>query len=168
MKLFNLLLLIPTIGFSQYQELKLTPNGVEPIVISIDTITAAHAYQRAKEWVERSYVDPEKVLKADIKNDMIRIHGFNEFGGGGYGFDYDMEVGFKDGRYRIIFNIGQMYVGDMQRTLFTYSTFYKTKDGSIRPAYQTAVQEMEKDMNEVNSMLYYYITGTAQKSNDDW
>src|SRR5690606_20603661 len=77
-------ILILTLGilistFSKAQEipqLKLTPNGVEPIIVEIPEKSASEIYEKAKNWVQETYKNPDKVLKGNIINEKIRVDGF--------------------------------------------------------------------------------------------
>lgn len=156
-------------------QLKLTPSGVEAIVVQTDSLKANELYSKALNWVQTTYKNPDKVLKSKIENESIRIDGFAEnawmyktfvmtmF----YNMDYTVEISFKDGKYRFEYRIGQFYGDNGQRILFDYSTFYK-KDGTIRSVYADAPPSLEKTMNELSQSFYNYVTGKTSAKKNDW
>lgn len=78
-KILFLLFTITLSNFSFGQtipELKLTPKGVAPIVIEIDSMNASELYNKALNWVQETYKNPDEVLKANIENEKIRIDRF--------------------------------------------------------------------------------------------
>ncbi len=75
--LLTLTILISNLSIGQeIPQLKLTQNGVEPIVVEVDSLSASEIYNKAQNWVQETYKNPDKVLKANIANEKIRIDGF--------------------------------------------------------------------------------------------
>ena len=67
-------IIAPFFSFAQeIPKLKLTPSGVEAIVVSVDSLKADYLYKKSINWVQETYKNPEKVLKAKIENEKIRI-----------------------------------------------------------------------------------------------
>ena len=106
--LFTLAILFSISTYSQdLPKLKLNPNGVEPIVVITDSIKATELYKKTLNWVQETYKNPEKVLKAKIENEKIRIEGFTDnawwykYLGATqiFGMEYSLEISFKDGKY---------------------------------------------------------------------
>jgi hypothetical protein len=70
---------------------------------------------KAQNWVQETYKTPDKVLKANIVNEKIRVDGFVKdawwYKSLGVTFFYDMEytieISFKDNRYRFEYIIGE-------------------------------------------------------------
>jgi len=156
-------------------QLKLTREGVEPIIVKTDNLTTSEIYKKALNWVQETYKNPDKVLKANIENKKIRIDGFArnawwyKFMGIRHSFniEYTIEISFKDGRYRFKYIIGQFYVDGGKKALFGYRTFFK-KNGEIRKSYKDAVPSMEQTMNDLSLSFYRYVTGKATEEDDDW
>ncbi len=177
----KILLLILTILLSnlsigqEIPQLKLTPNGVEPIVVEVDSMSASEIYQKAQNWVQETYKNPDKVLKANIVNEKIRINGFATDAWwykalgirNSYNMEYTIEISFKDGRYRFEYIIGQFYIDGGQKVLYDYRTFYK-KSGEIRKSYTDAVPSLELTMNELSQSFYNYVSGKTSKKDGDW
>jgi len=67
------LLFLPLVFFSclcfaqDIPKLKLTPTGVEAIVVNVDTLKADYLYKKAINWVQESYKNPDKVLRLRLK-----------------------------------------------------------------------------------------------------
>jgi hypothetical protein len=172
-KLFLLMFFVFGISFGQ-ETLNLTKKGFEPIIVSVDDMNAELIYSKTKEWIQTYYKNPNEVLKADIKNNMIRIDGFNV---GGYkmrnlgivfpyDYSYSIEIQFKDGRYRYEYIVGQLW-SDGKKCFYSYSDFFK-KDGTNKSVYQLANETMTASVNENYLSLFDYITGKTQKQKSEW
>lgn len=179
MKRITLLLtvLLSSLMFGQeIPQLKLTSNGVKPIVVEIEGMSAKDMYQKAQNWVQETYKNPDKVLKASIENEKIRISGFasNAWWWQSLGIkqtmdmEYTVEVSFREGRYRFEYIIGQFYISGGQKVLYSYPTFYRKRDGEIRKAYVDAVPSLENTMNSLSQSFYDYVSGKTAKMDDDW
>jgi hypothetical protein len=60
-----------TLSYSQdIPKLKLSPNGVEPIIVNTDSLKATDMYKKALNWVQENYKNPDKVLKAKNENEL--------------------------------------------------------------------------------------------------
>lgn len=156
-------------------QLKLTPDGVEPIVVEVVSMNASEIYQKAQNWVKETYKNPDQVLKADISNEKIRIDGFSNdawwFKSLGIkqsmDMEYTLEISFKDGKYRFEFFVGQFYVNGGKKALYSYKSFYKRSD-EVRKMYSDAVPSLELTMNSLSQSLYNYVSGTAANEDNDW
>ena len=102
--IFTVAILLSNLSIGQeIPQLKLTPNGVEPIVVEVDSVSSSEIYQKAQNWVQETYKNPEKVLKANIANEKIRIDGFatdawwyKSLGVlNSYNMEYTIEISFK-------------------------------------------------------------------------
>ncbi|MBU2940851.1 DUF4468 domain-containing protein [Lacinutrix sp. C3R15] len=175
--LLTLTILISNLSIGQeIPQLKLTPNGVKPIVVVVDNLSASEIYNKALNWVQETYKNPDKVLKANIANEKIRIDGFASeawwFKSLGIlqtiDMAYTVEISFKDGKYRFEYIIGQFYVGGGQKAQYSYNSFYKKKNGEIRKTYKDAVPSLEMTMNSLSQSFYDYVIGKSTKKDNDW
>ena len=156
-------------------KLKLTPNGVEPIIVITDSLKATDLYKKALNWVQETYKNPEKVLKAKIENEKIRIDGFAENAWyykllgtkNNYNMEYSIEISFKDGKYKFEYLIGQFLVDGGQKVLYDYKYFYK-KSGDIKSVYTESVPSIETTMNNLSQSFYNYVIGKTTKKEDKW
>ncbi|WP_291122588.1 DUF4468 domain-containing protein, partial [Flavobacterium sp. UBA6046] len=174
--LLTIAILLCAISYSQdFPKLKLTPNGVEPIIVNTDSLKATDLYEKALNWVQETYKNPEKVLKAKIENEKIRIDAFAENAWWykslgmkqNYNMAYSVEISFKDGKYKFEYIIGQFFIEGGQKVLYDYKTFYK-KTGEVRSAYTDAVPSLEETMNNLSLNFYNYLTGKTTKKDDKW
>ncbi len=154
-------------------ELKLNGASFEPIVVKVEGKSASDLYNAAQIWVQKYYKNPGEVLKSDIPNKSIRIEGYN----GAmcmmksmmriiFGSTYTIELGFKDGRYRLIF-----YPGEISNSSSVKSyplSMYLKKDGTIQPGYKFMFQTYEFNANKISADIYKYLTGEVQEQEDDW
>jgi len=163
------------LAFSQEIELlKLTPNGVKPIVVEVEGMSASEMYKNSIRWVQETFKNPDEVLKANIENEKIRIDGFafNAWWFKSLGtklsldMEYTVSIDFKDGRYRFEFNVGQFW-GDGQKVLYDYTLFFNKK-GEVKNTYEDAVPSLELTMNALSFSFYNYVTGKTKEKNDDW
>lgn len=173
--LLTLTILLSNLSFGQeIPQLKLTPNGVEPIVVERDGLNASELYKKALNWVQETYKNPEKVLKANIENEKIRIDAFatdawwyKSLGmRNSYNMEYTIEISFKDERYRFEYIIGQFYI-DGGKVLYDYRNFYKD-NGDVRKSYIDAVPSLETTMNDLSYSFYNYLSGKTAKKDNDW
>ena len=173
--LLSIAILFCTISYAQdFPKLKLTPNGVEPIIVNTDSIKATILYKKALNWVQETYKNPEKVLKTKIENEKLRIDGFAENAWWykslgmkqNYNMEYSIEISFKDGKYKFDYKIGQFF-NHGQKVLYDYTAFYK-KTGEIKNAYTDAVPSLEETMNNLSLNFYNYINGRSNKKDEKW
>ena len=157
------------------EQFKLTREGVAPIVQEIEGKTAADLYNSAINWVQSTYKNPDKVLKAKIENESIRIDGYKSSAWyytsigikNYYNMQYSINVSFKEGKYRMEYTIGDFTTNTGQKLTYSYPTFFK-KDGTIRGTYDEAVPSLEASMNELANSLFNYLSGKTQSDNSDW
>lgn len=179
MKKFLLLTLtisLTSLAFGQeIPQLKLTPKGVEPIVVEVDSLSASDIYKKALNWVQETYKNPDEVLKTNIANKKIRVIGFakdgwwykNFLGKQFYNMKYTVEISFKDGRYRFEYIIGQFYIDGGKKFLADYKSFFK-RNGDTRKVYSDAVPSLEQTMNNLSLSFYNYATGKTSAKDNDW
>ena len=157
-------------------QLKLTRGGVEAIIVEVDGLSTSEIYNKAKSWVQETYKNPDKVLKADIANEKIRINGYandawwNKSLGikSTMDMEYTVEISFKDGKYRFVYNVGQFYVSGAGKAYYSYSSFFKKKNGEVRKAYKDAVPSLEITMNDLSQSFFNYVSGKSSKKDNDW
>ena len=173
--LLSIAILFCTISYAQdFPKLKLTPNGVEPIIVNTDSLQATDLYKKALNWVQETYKNPEKVIKAKIENEKLRIDGYAEnawwfkvMGQKSYlNTTYTLEISFKDGKYKFEYIIGE-FSTDKQTVYYDYKSFYK-KNGEIRSLYIDSVPSLEETMNNLSLNFYNYLTGKTTKKDDKW
>ncbi len=171
--LFIAFCLSTLIAFSQ-DSLKVNAEGVSEIVVSIEGKTASELYGKALNWVQTTYKNPETVLKSKIENESIRVNGFSSdawfYKSMGiknyYDMKYTIEVSFKEGRYRLVFTVGE-FTAKGASVMHKPKHFFK-KDGSVAKTYSDAVPSIEETMNNLSMSFYNYVSGATAKENDNW
>jgi len=168
--------LVGLISFGQkIPKLKLTANGVEPIIVNTDSLQATDLYNKALNWVQETYKNPEKVLKTKIENEKLRIDGFAENAWWyksigmkqSYSMEYSVVISFKNGKYKFEYIIGQFFIEGGQKVFYDYKTFYKNT-GEISKYYIDAPPSLEETMNNLSLNFYEYVTGKNKIKDDNW
>lgn len=159
-------------SFAQ-EPLKLTAEGIPAQVVIIEGKTAADLYTKTKEWINKHYVNPKEVLKAEIENNMVRLSGYCQDCCEQKGlvkvyfdFNYTIEIEFKDGKYRYSCSVTELS-DDGKAVMLNPGHFFK-KDGSPRGMYDRSIETIEASVNETYSSLYKYLTGVTQINNSEW
>lgn len=169
-------IVIPFNAHSQeIPNLRLTQNGVSPIVVEAQNYSASDLYNKSLNWIKETYKSPETVLKADIVNEKIRLDGYVKdawwYKSLGvelhYDMEYTVEISFKDGRYRFEYVVGDSYTDNGVRILFNYKTWYN-KDGELKKSFVPALSSIEKTMNSLSQSFYDYVTGETLSKDNDW
>jgi hypothetical protein len=164
---------VSIIGFSQdTARFELTKDGVLPIVVKLDSLSAKFIYSKTLNWVQENYKNPKEVLKANIENETIRIDGFKKeacfFKSLGiktiFDMDYSFQIDIKDNKVRLTFTPGQFWSENQKVFSVGYSYFFKNS-GEIKGGYKDAKPSMEQSMNDLVSSLCNYIKGTKKS---DW
>jgi len=173
--LLTLTILLSNLSIGQeIPQLKLTPNGVEPIVVEVDNLSASIIYEKTQNWVQETYKNPDKVLKATIANEKLIIDGLaqNSWCTKTLGMNscvdmtYRLEISFKENKYRLEYLIEDFFETDGRKLTFNYKAFFK-KNGELRKMNIEKVKDINKTMNSLSLNLYNYITGKTSE-NDEW
>lgn len=177
-KLFLLLLLASNFIWGQETEFKFSKERfTDYVVIDCPGKTQAELYKKAVEWVMVNYKNPNEVLKAKIENDYFRINGFSRnllcFNGMGktfYDAEYQIEVSFKDGKYK--FDVVAVSLlntkSDPKIELQNMSEYYK-EDGKIRGTYKYFPEVFPVFFNDLNKSLKdFIISGGVDSKKSDW
>lgn len=175
-KLFALTYLVLSYALTQvqaqdYPKFILTHEGVAPIVVEFDSMSASTLYGKAEKWVRKTYKDPAKVLKATLPAEELRLEGYKETAyfyktfGKAYYYDleYTFQIEFKDKKIRLSFIPGQSWYNGTR--VYDYKTFFK-KTGELKDAYKDTKPSFEDSMNELVNSLCNYLNGRNMK--DDW
>lgn len=158
-------LLMLTIAFSAaaQEEVVITKEGFQPIVVTAEGVSAKTLYDRAKFEIAKTFKNPDYVTKADIEGEILRFNGIMYFKGsltteGNY--YYTCELEFRDGRYKIsFFNVHRTKMQDIN------SVF--NKEGELRKMefYKT----LYKNFVEMTTMVHLNFKKAILKSDQtDW
>jgi len=166
-------LFISSLAFAQVPKLELTPKGIEPAVINVDLVTAADIYARTIQWLENNFENPDKVIVANLEGKEISIKAVepkvwtpNRIGKNtNYDIAYTLKIEFKDGRYKVSYNLGN-FEKNGTRLATSYKDLFKKFDGSVRYSFEDAVTGIEDKLNKRTESLYNYIMGVD--NGDEW
>lgn len=149
----------------------LNKDGVAPIVLSFDTLKVNVLYKQTLNWIQETYKNPEKVLKANVENEKIRIDGIKMnawfYKGMGttiwYDVEYSFYIEFKDNKMRLSFSFGDTWTGGT-KSYVDYSKLYK-ENGELYKMYKNTKSGMDQMMNELSISLYKYL---KEVKKSDW
>lgn len=149
----NLLLLIVMIISSSansqvLDSIKMTPSEFVPVIVQTEGKTKNEIYAKVKSWINRTYKNPEHVLKADEVDSYIRIQGRSSFsfkymGITQYDYDYTLEVEIKDGKYKYSISNIMLYS-------YPVPEYFYDKKGSLKTGkmYNRIREAFMADLNK--------------------
>lgn len=152
------------------------------IVVICEGKNKEELYKKTIEWINKNYNKPSEVIKAQVENDYIRFQGIsseeiycsNNIVKVCSNIKYDIEISFKDGRYKFavlgLENNGKDLRGipHWSELNFINSWTHFKKDGEVRKMYQDAINSVSGYFNNLSKSLYDYIYNlneTAKKDN---
>ena len=141
------------------------------IATKVENKTQAELYKKTLEWIAFNYKNPKEALKSQIENESIRFEGtsnaivcVNSMGKTFVNAKYEIEVSFKDGKYKFdLINIstyaapGQYGAGGWTiLNLKNMEPFYN-KTGEIKPVYKYYPEMIPVFFNDLNKSLKDFI-----------
>jgi hypothetical protein len=152
------------------ENVKIVNGNIEPIVQSIQGITADSGYYKLNEWINYNYKNAGAVIGSSIESKFIRFTGIKASYATSMGYVYDLEytikVEFKNEKYRL--TIEELKSGN--KGIFAninLADYYKS-NGEPRKAYQNFTTGIESSINEINLSIYNYLTNKMNNESDDW
>ncbi len=187
MKLFYLLTFILACFCvnAQHTEFKFTKDGMTDFVVGkVEGKTAQELFKKTLDWVAITYKNPKEVIKAQIDNDYIRIEGSksNMICSKSLGITncsdarYQVEISFKDGRYKFDVISLEQYTPVSKYTspgwssvpLVNTSVYYK-ENGEIRSLFKLVPSAVETTFNSLNmSLLDFLMSDAIPSQKVDW
>lgn len=178
-------LLISIFSFGQETEFKMTKDAfTDYIVTPCDGKLQSDIYKKTLDWLSIAYKNPKEVLKASLENDYVRLEGssgglvcINALGMKNcYDTKYQIEISFKEGKYKFDIIEIQYYVGASQYSSGGWYPFnmiamepYFNKKGEIRSAYKYYPENVPSYFNDLNKSLHDFIISTEIPSKkSDW
>jgi len=171
--------------FSQ-ERFSFTKNGFNDfVVVEIDSCNQNELYNKTLNWIQKTYKNPQEVLLGQIQDEYIRFEGFQSSGlcvnALGmitcYNLKYQIEVHFKDGKYKFKILRIETYAPPTQYTRggwsdfpigeIDYSVYYK-KSGQIKPTYQYYPTNLEGLFNGLSEGLKSFINTPNSSIDNDW
>jgi hypothetical protein len=183
MKNFILLLVFicHCLCFAQDTEFKFTKDGLTDfVVIPVADKTQNEIYKKTLDWVAMNFKEPGEVIKATIENEYIRIEGFSKelicysYMGKRCGdTKYEIEISFKDGKYKFdVLSISE-YNNQSKSILWTNfdivnTAAYFDKKGEAKSSYKFIVTTVPEHFNNLNLNLKNFLVsdGVSSKKND--
>ncbi|WP_313030069.1 hypothetical protein [Soonwooa sp.] len=152
------------------------------VITNVPEKKQSEIYSKSKEWIERTFKNPDFVTKGDIVNDYIRFETVdknyfcqndkNQLLFNCYTVKSVVELSFKDGRYKFDVLSTSMLVPrfgggvEYMEIDFKDKTYYK-KDKSVRSSVEKLFRLVPKYYNSMNGDLSNYIAKGIEK-NDNW
>lgn len=176
------LILLSKIAFSQeIPPLVLTNNGVAPIVVTIDNLTANELQLKTLNWIQEYYMieQPETyskgIIKTDILNGTIRIIAIKKnawsYESDGSKTQYDVEyfllVDCEDNKINLSVDFGNTWSqgkGVAQSTAVNYKKLWK-ENGEVHKVFKDTQQGIEQMMNELAFSLVNYLRDDINQNN---
>jgi len=175
-KILLSIVLLSSFAYSQVPKLELNANGMEPLVI-VDAISPASTmYAKTINWLEQHYDNPDNIIVSRTENKEINIKSVepkvwvaNRIGvDTNYDIQYSLKIEFKDGKYRITYNLGN-FEKNGEKLNTTYKDLFVKYNGKIKYGYDNAVAGIEDHLNKKVQSLSDFIAGNAtDDGNNDW
>ena len=144
-------------------------KGIFETKISDDLI-----YNRAIEWVNKTYQNPDKVLTGKVPNKSLNLNGYasNSFYYKSLGIayfyntSYGIYITIDKGRVEFIFDEKKHTVSGTGATAMFDSQSWFKEDGEYRKAYNSAKETYENTINNLWFSLINTITSTEISSDE--
>jgi len=169
---FLLFFLFAVSAIAQETEFKFSKDGFTDYVVTACVgKTQAELYKKTLDWVAVTYKNPKEVIKAQIENDYIRIEGsskalivLNILGKTYYDATYQIEISFKDGKYKFDVIEVRYYTTPSQYSPGGWGEFglantegYYNKKGQIRSAFKYIPETLPDYFNTLNLELKDFL-----------
>jgi len=172
-------LMAATLCNSQDRQFNFDKDGLTDFVVTeAEGKTKDQLYSKAMEWISKNYKNPREVIKASIENEYIRIEGssktlvcLNSLGKKFYNSIYQIEIGFKDGKYKFDVIDIKSYMEDMGWTdvIISSPSPYFNKKGEVRGIFKYYPEYIPPYFNSLNNSLKGYIEGKESGINkNEW
>ncbi len=179
--LFYFVLLSNITVAQQIPSFELTKNGVSPIVITVDSLTASELYKRTQHWVHDYYKDQKNALKTDVENQKILVDGTKKnawiYASAGITIQYDVEytlfLDFQDNKINLSFELGKTWDHTEGKEANSYFIDYRKiwkESGELHKIYKEAKPGIDQMMNEISYALVNYLedyTEIAQNNKNE-
>ncbi len=176
-KIIYLLILVSSFSFSQGAEFKFSVNGFTDFVVTpVEGKSATELYKKTIDWILTTYKNPKKANLEQIENKFIRIEGFadklllfNNSGKNFYDAKYQIEISFKDGKYKFdVISVNLLNTKSKpEMELNDMSEYYK-KDGGLKTSYKYFPDNFAQFFNNLNNDLKKYILNLEETKKNDW
>jgi hypothetical protein len=153
---------------SQFNDLMIKSGAIDPVIQSIDSLTAPRLFNKINAWISRTFKNANAVKQGEVENEFIRFTGISANVGKSMGTWFDLEytiaIDIKGGKYR--FTVEQLRSGVGGTFGLLNLKDYYTSNGDPRKAYKDFVVGIENTLKATNQSLYKFITADEKKAND--
>ena len=143
------------------QKFDLKVNGYKPVVYKVDSVLAEELYHRTISWIDSTQKSSILIDSSNLDEKYIIVKGYAvrklKFSMHNYDFKYRMFVKFKDGKYQVNFEVGDMYTPNGDKSYSDYHSFFK-KNGSIRYYGETAKTSLDSYFNGLADEIFNWVT----------
>ena len=144
-------------------------NGDYKTVVDLPD-SNANVYKATKAWIINRYVNPEEVIVADEKGELLKIRALRDESGSGTtsnpGFYYLITFEFKKGKYRVTFNITELFMTGQYAREWTYDVYFN--NGSVRKMNERKVYRIKYMIDYILNEHYEAVAKKDTSSDDDW
>lgn len=166
--LFFIALFAATLSKAQIDS-KLESNGEYQTVVDVQDTTNA-LYKKTKQWILSTYTNPKEVIVSDDENNHVKIGAVQpetvSDGQSNPAFNYTLTFEFKEGKYRLSFNINKLYTTGQYSATWSYDSYFK--DGIVRKMNEAKVQRIKGIVDGLLNSHYSFLTKKVESTNNDW
>lgn len=185
-QIFLLMLFVCCISWGQETEFNFTKDGFTDFVVTeCPGKTQSELYKKSIDWIAVTYNNPKEVLKAQIENDYIRFEGsskglvtISSLMTFSYPTTYQVEVSFKDGKYKFDVVEVKYYIAPSQYGSGGWYNFdidntsvanYYNKKGEIKGTFKRMPEALTSFFNRLNNeMKTFFISESIPSKKNDW
>lgn len=164
-----LLSLYANILFAQIDS-NLDYNGYWQEVITYED-TTANVYENTMSWIVKSFINPEEVIVAKKEHEHIKIRAIQgeSFVDGMAipAYRYTLNLEFKEGRYRLTFEIIELFTTGQYASTWVYSEYFK-KDGILRKLNVQKVKRLKWTIDNFLNQIHFSISQGSEKKESGW
>ena len=165
-----------------------TYQYLKPMMVLEAEGTSTELYQKAINWVNETYKNPEEVIKGKVEGDYLRLEGFTSsllqqnVIGVMYYYDvrYTIQVNFKDGKFKYEITKMEQYLPPSEYSSSQWVNLISDKEVGFKIANRKGKAKKDGVANLKAVQTYFQNLGIGIKdymqkneasetsSNDDW
>lgn len=153
------------------------------IVLKKDSMSISEGYENVVKWININYNTPREVIKGDVKNEYVRIEGYNPKIGEGvfmgskvvYKGKYFLSFEFKEDKIKM--KIDKIQLNNPFDETLGFSEFISNynrrfkKNGKPKKSAVLFQTSLAKSMNDIKNSFQDFLNKTIKNSinkEDDW
>ena len=165
--ILGLILLAKVSSAQQIPSFEITKNGIAPVVITVDSLSAHALYKKTLHWSHDYYKDRKNYLKAEVANQKINIDGLKRnvwhYTSADittqYDVEYTLSIDIEDKKIVMSFELGKTW-DTTEKGSFSYFIDYRKiwkENGEIHKIYKEAKPGLDQMMNDISHSLVNYL-----------